>query len=74
MPVARFLPKQEAYPLAGRLRAEGLDAHVLPQGDSLYPYRVEEGAGVVFMVIVPGAEADRARWILDGIDRALKER
>lgn len=64
MPVARFLPAQEAYPLLGRLRAEGLDARLAPQGDSLYPYRPHGGAGAVMQVIVPEREADRARWIL----------
>lgn len=68
VPVARFLPYQEAYPLAGRLQAEGIPAKVLAQGDNLYPYRGHGGSGAFFQVAVRRPDADRARWILEGID------
>lgn len=74
VPVARFLPHQEAYPLAGRLRAEGIDARVVPQGDSLYPSRGHNTSGAVAQVAVPAPDADRARWILEGIEAGILER
>jgi hypothetical protein len=69
VPVARFLQEAEALALAGRLRAEDIDARVAPQGDSLYPYRGHLTPGAVFQVIVPEALGARARWLIEAIER-----
>jgi len=64
VPIAEFVSYQEAFPMAGRLRADGIDAQVITQGDSLYPYRGYGGPGHMFCVIVPSNAADRSLWIL----------
>lgn len=66
VPIARFLSEAEAYPLAGRLRAEGIEAEVVPQ-DQLNPYGGPRSAGRVVQVLVPARDAARARWILDRV-------
>lgn len=62
MPVARFIGMHEAYPMAGRLRAEGIDAKVLAQSETMYPY-TPQGL-VAYQIVVPERDGARATWIL----------
>ncbi len=64
MAVASYLPSSAAHALAGRLKAEGIDARVTSQGDSLEPYR-GPGAHSFARVIAPERDAARALWIVE---------
>jgi hypothetical protein len=58
------LPIGEARILAGRLNAEGIEAHVSDAESGVYPSLALEGVDV----LVPASQLDDARRVAAGID------